>query len=61
MVRAEALDEPLDAVLNGLKEAAANVARGSNSSAARDLAEAAERLANAARVLIEAQEKLPAG
>jgi hypothetical protein len=59
MVRGEALDEPLEAVLASLKEIAAGVPNGATSGAARDNAERRSGLTNTARTLIEARAKLP--
>jgi hypothetical protein len=59
VLTADQLDDPLATVLAAVKSFAEFAPKSESSGAARDNAEAVERLANAAHVLVEAQQKMP--
>ncbi len=61
MIRREALDEPIEAVLSAIKSFAEGAPDANTAGAARDNAEAVERLANAAHLLLDAGKALPSG
>lgn len=60
-LRGERFDEPLEAVLTSLKSLAEAIPDATSSNAARDDAEVVDRLANAARALVETRAQLPRG